>query len=54
MLKGSASIQMMMKNLGKAAWKERELLAARFPEEKKLTELPTRSSSDAWLWVAIK
>jgi ubiquinone/menaquinone biosynthesis C-methylase UbiE len=53
MVKGSAPIQMMKKNMGEAAWKEKEVLAIRYLEEK-LTELPTRLSSDAWLGLGIK
>ena len=53
MVKGSAPIQMMRKNMGEAAWKENEVLAIRYLEEK-LTELPIRLSSDAWLGVGMK
>jgi hypothetical protein len=53
MVKGSAPIQMMMKGMGEAAWKEKEVLAIRYLE-KRLTELPTRLSSDAWLGLGVK
>jgi ubiquinone/menaquinone biosynthesis C-methylase UbiE len=53
MVKGSAPIQMMKKSMGEAAWKEKEGLAIRYLEEK-LTELPTRLSSDAWLGIGFK
>jgi ubiquinone/menaquinone biosynthesis C-methylase UbiE len=53
MVKGSAPIQMMKKSMGEAAWKEKEMLAIGYLEEK-LTELPTRLSSDAWLGMGIK
>ena len=53
MVKGSAPIQMMKKSMGEAIWKEKEVLAIGYLEEK-LTELPTRLSSDAWLGVGIK
>lgn len=53
MVKGSAPIMMMKKNMGEAAWREKEVLAIRYLEEK-LTELPTRLSSDAWLGIGNK
>jgi ubiquinone/menaquinone biosynthesis C-methylase UbiE len=53
MVKGSAPIQMMKKSMGDATWKEKEMLAIRFLEEK-LPELPARLSSDAWLGLGIK
>jgi ubiquinone/menaquinone biosynthesis C-methylase UbiE len=53
MVKGSAPIMMMKKNMGDAVWKEKEVLAIRYLEEN-LTELPTRLSSDAWLGLGIK
>jgi ubiquinone/menaquinone biosynthesis C-methylase UbiE len=53
MVKGSAPIQMMKKNMGDAVWKEKEGLAIRYLEER-LTELPIRLSSDAWLGVGFK
>jgi ubiquinone/menaquinone biosynthesis C-methylase UbiE len=53
MVKGSAPIQMMKKNMGDAAWKEKEVLAISYLEEK-LTELPSRLASDAWLGTGIK
>ncbi|MBI4938421.1 MAG: methyltransferase domain-containing protein [Nitrosomonadales bacterium] len=53
MVKGSAPIQMLKKGMGEAMWTEKEVLAIRFLEEK-LTELPTRLSSDAWLGMGIK
>jgi ubiquinone/menaquinone biosynthesis C-methylase UbiE len=53
MVKGSAPIQMMKKGMGEVAWKEKEVLAIKYLEER-LTELPIRLSSDAWLGVGIK
>ena len=53
MVKGSAPIRMMKKNMGEAAWKEKEVLAIAYLEEQ-LTELPTRLSSDAWLGMGFK
>jgi ubiquinone/menaquinone biosynthesis C-methylase UbiE len=53
MVKGSAPIQMMKKGMGEALWREKEKLAMEFLEER-LTELPIRLSSDAWLGVGIK
>jgi ubiquinone/menaquinone biosynthesis C-methylase UbiE len=53
MVKGSAPIQMMKKAMGEAAWKEKEGLAIRYLEER-LTGLPIRLSSDAWLGVGFK
>jgi ubiquinone/menaquinone biosynthesis C-methylase UbiE len=53
MVKGSAPIMMMKKNMGESAWKDKEGLAIRYLEEK-LTELPTRLSSDAWLGLGVK
>jgi ubiquinone/menaquinone biosynthesis C-methylase UbiE len=53
MVKGSAPIQMMKKGMGETAWKEKEGLAISYLEER-LTELPIRLSSDAWLGVGFK
>ncbi len=53
MVKGSAPIQMLKKGMGEAVWQEKEVLAIRYLEEK-LTTLPTRLSSDAWLGVGFK
>jgi ubiquinone/menaquinone biosynthesis C-methylase UbiE len=53
MVKGSAPIQMLKKGMGEAMWKEKEVLAIRYLEEK-LPKLPARLSSDAWLGVGIK
>jgi hypothetical protein len=43
----------LLKSMGEAAWKEKEMLAIGYLDEN-LTELPTRLSSDAWLGVGIK
>jgi hypothetical protein len=53
MVKGSAPLQMMKKGMGEAVWREKEKLAIKFLEER-LTELPMRLSSDAWLGMGIK
>jgi hypothetical protein len=53
MVKGSAPIQMLKKGMGEAAWREKETLAIRYLEER-LTELPVRLSSDAWLGLGVK
>jgi len=53
MVKGSAPIQMLKKNLGEAAWREKEPLALDYLKEK-LPTVPTGLTSDAWLEVGVK
>lgn len=53
MVKGSAPIQMMKKGMGEAAWREKEVLAIQYLEER-LPTLPTKLSSDAWLGIGVK
>ncbi|MBI3775957.1 MAG: methyltransferase domain-containing protein [Gammaproteobacteria bacterium] len=48
MVKGSAPIQMLKKNLGENLWREKEPLALNYLE-RNLPSLPTALSSDAWL-----
>lgn len=53
MVKGSAPIQMLKKNMGEAAWHEKEILALDYLKER-LPSLPLPLTSDAWLGVGIK
>lgn len=53
MVKGSAPIQMLKKNLGENLWREKEMLALDYLE-KKLPSLPTTLAADAWLGTGIK
>ncbi|MBI5890822.1 MAG: methyltransferase domain-containing protein [Nitrosomonadales bacterium] len=53
MVKGSAPIQMMKKNLGETLWREKEKLALDYLNES-LPALPTELTSDAWLGVGVK
>lgn len=53
MVKGSAPIQMLKKNMGEAAWREKEILALDYLNER-LPSLTMPLTSDAWLGVGIK
>jgi SAM-dependent methyltransferase len=53
MVKGSAPIQMLKKNMGDDVWREKELLALDYLKQN-LPQLPTELTSDAWLGVGIK
>lgn len=53
MVKGSAPIQMLKKNLGENLWREKEVLALNYLE-KNLPPLPTALAADAWLGIGIK
>jgi len=53
MVKGSAPIQMLKKNLGEAAWREKEPLAISYLEER-LADGRIELTSDAWLGVGVK
>lgn len=53
MVKGSAPIQMLKKNMGETAWREKEILALDYLKER-LPPLPTALTSDAWLGVGVK
>ena len=53
MVRGSAPIQMMKKNMGEATWREKETLALDYLKES-LPSLPTELTSDAWLGVGVK
>ena len=53
MVRGSAPIQMLKKNMGEAAWREKEPLALDYLKER-LPLLPTELTSDAWLGVGVK
>ncbi len=53
MVKGSAPIQMMKKNLGEEMWREKEKLALAWLEET-LPVLKEPLTSDAWLGVGVK
>lgn len=53
MVKGSAPIQMMKKNLGEELWREKEKLALAWLEEM-LPTLKMPLTSDAWLGVGVK
>lgn len=53
MVKGSAPIQMLKKNLGEAAWREKEPAAIAYLEER-LTDGTIELTSDAWLGVGVK
>ena len=52
MVKGSAPIQMLKKNMGEAAWREKEILALDYLKER-LPSIPTVLTSDARLGVGI-
>lgn len=53
MVKGSAPIQMLKKNLGEAAWREKEPIALAYLEER-LADGSMELTSDAWLGVGVK
>ncbi len=53
MVRGSAPIQMMKKNMTEEEWREKEKVALAFLEEK-LPSTPTELTSDAWLGVGVK
>ena len=53
MIKGSAPIQMLKKSMGESAWREKEILALEYLENK-LPSTPTTLTSDAWLGLGIK
>lgn len=53
MVKGSAPIQMLKKNLGEAVWREKEPAALAYLEER-LADDSVELTSDAWLGVAGK
>lgn len=53
MVKGSAPIQMLKKNMGEAAWREKEILALDYLKER-LSSIPMPLTSDAWLGVGMK
>lgn len=53
MVKGSAPIQMLKKSMGEKVWKEKEVLAINYLEEK-LPSIPTVLTSDAWLGLGVK
>ena len=53
MVKGSAPIQMLKKSMGENAWRDKEILAINYLEEK-IPSLPTALTSDAWLGMGIK
>ena len=53
MVRGSVPLQMLKRSMGKAVWREKEILALDYLK-KRLTELPTELTSDAWLGVGIK
>ncbi len=53
MVKGSAPIQMLKKSMGETAWREKEILALDYLEEK-VPSTPTTLTSDAWLGLGVK
>ena len=53
MVKGSAPIQMLKKNLGEAEWRAKEALALAYLEQH-IPSTPTSLTSDAWLGVGVK
>lgn len=53
MVKGSAPVQMMKKNMGEEIWREKEKLALAWLEET-LPTLPMPLTSDAWLGTDVK
>ncbi|MEO8331855.1 MAG: methyltransferase domain-containing protein [Gallionella sp.] len=53
MVKGSAPIQMLKKSMGESAWREKEILAINYLEDR-LPSTPTELTSDAWLGLGIK
>ena len=53
MVKGSAPIQMLKKSMGENAWREKEILALNYLEEK-IPSTPTSLTSDAWLGLGVK
>jgi len=53
MVKGSAPIQMLKRNMSEELWREKEILAINYLEET-LPSIPTELTSDAWLGLAVK
>lgn len=53
MVRGSAPIQMMKKNMSEEEWREKEQVALAFLEER-LPNTPTELTSDAWLGTGVK
>ena len=53
MVKGSAPIQMMKKEMGEREWREKEKVALAYLSTE-LQNLPTELTSDAWLGVGVK
>lgn len=53
MVKSSAPIQMLKKNMGEAMWREKEFLALDYLKER-LPTAPTTLTADAWLGLGIK
>ncbi|MGC2164589.1 MAG: HopJ type III effector protein [Gallionella sp.] len=53
MVKGSAPIQMLKKNMGDDVWREKELLALDYLTAN-LPPVPTELTSDAWLGIGVK
>jgi len=53
MVKGSAPIQMLKKNMGETVWLGKEKLALEYLQTR-LQKIPTSLTSDAWLGTAIK
>ena len=53
MVKGSAPLQMLKKNLGETAWREKEHLALAYLREQ-LPATPATLTSDAWLGTGVK
>lgn len=53
MVKGGAPIQILKKSMGEELWHEKECLALDYLKER-LSSLPTKLTSDAWLGVGVK
>ncbi|MDX8385243.1 MAG: class I SAM-dependent methyltransferase [Gallionella sp.] len=53
LVKGSAPIQMLKKNMGEDLWREKEILAINYLEEA-LPSTPTELPAEAWLGLAVK
>ena len=53
MVKGSAPIQMLKNGMGVDVWREKEILALQYLQDR-LPTVPTTLASDAWLGTAIK
>ncbi len=53
MVKGSAPIQLLKQSMGESTWREKEILALKYLEEK-IPSTPTSLTSDAWMGLGVK